>query len=65
VTAVVGDTLAVIPALIKRRYNLFLFSEQYSFRSHWDSAEVAAAITECLPDHRECCFAASFAKISA
>jgi len=37
--------------------NIFLFSQQDSLGGHWDSAEMAAAITERFTDHNDFCLA--------
>jgi hypothetical protein len=44
---------------------IFLFSEQNSFGSHRDSAEMTAAIAERFADQCEFCLAKTFSQISA
>src|SRR5439155_23682930 len=52
-------------AWLDARHNVSLFAEQHALRSHWDSAEMTAAITNRLADHCEFCLAETFSEISA
>src|SRR4030095_12398518 len=63
-TAVPGSAVE-IPALIERRYNILLFSQQDSLGGHGNSAETAPAITQRFTNQDEFHAAHPFAKISA
>jgi hypothetical protein len=64
VTAVSKAIALEISALTERRYNSSLLPKQDALRSHWDSSEMTAAITERFADDGDLCASEALSEIS-